>query len=336
MNKIAKFSKAINMLDSVYKLASCTSVIDSDSTLVKAGANANELIIPKLTMDALADYSRSNGYASGDVTFTNETVTFNYDRGRRFNVDNMDNEETAQLAFGRLASEFIRTKVTPEVDAFRFATYAGAQGINVKSGTLSTGENVISELVNAASVMDNAEVASESRVLFITPTLYNDAMNVNTTVSKAVLDGFSKIVKVPQSRFYTAIDMADGITEDEKAGGYKRAAAHYELTASSPDDWSTNAAGYYTLSGGVYTPVSGSPSWEAGKYYKKVSEEGKNINFMIIEKSAVMQYPKHTVNKIITPEENQTSDSWVFCFREYGLADSYENRRSGIYLHHAV
>lgn len=100
MNNIAKFSKAINMLDGVYKLASCTSVIDSDSTLVKAGANANELIIPKLTMDALADYSRSNGYASGDVTFTNETVTFNYDRGRRFNVDNMDNEESAGLAFG--------------------------------------------------------------------------------------------------------------------------------------------------------------------------------------------------------------------------------------------
>lgn len=336
MNKIAKFSKAINMLDSVYKLASCTSVIDSDSTLVKAGANANELIIPKLTMDALADYSRSNGYAAGDVTFTNETVTFNYDRGRRFNVDNMDNEESAGLAFGRLAAEFIRTISTPELDAFRFATYAGAEGINVKSGTLSTGENVISEIVNAASVMDDAEVSPENRVLFITPTLYNAAMNVNTTVSKAVLDGFSKIVKVPQSRFYTAIDMADGISEGEKAGGYKKAAAHYELTTSSPDDWSTNSAGYFTLEGGVYTPVSGSPSWQASKYYKKVSEEGKNINFMIIEKSAVIQFPKHTVNKVVTPEENQTSDSWLFFFRAYGLADSYENRRSGIYLHHAV
>ncbi len=336
MNKIAKFSKAINMLDSVYKLASCTSVIDSDSTLVKAGANANELVIPKLTMDALADYSRSNGYASGDVTFTNETVTFNYDRGRRFNVDNMDNEESAGLAFGRLAAEFIRTISTPELDAFRFATYAGAEGINVKSGTLSTGENVISEIVTATSVMDDAEVASESRVLFITPTLYNAAMNVNTTVSKAVLDGFAKIVKVPQSRFYTAIDMADGISDGEKAGGYKRAAAHYELTASSPDDWNTNSADYFTLEGGVYTPVSGSPSWQASKYYKKVSEEGKNINFMIIEKSAVIQFPKHTVNKVVTPEENQTSDSWLFFFRAYGLADSYENRRSGIYLHHAV
>ena len=47
----------------------------------------------------------------------------NFDRGRMFTVDNMDNAETAGLAFGRLASEFIRTKVAPEVDAFRFASY---------------------------------------------------------------------------------------------------------------------------------------------------------------------------------------------------------------------
>lgn len=337
-NTIAKFSNVINKLDEVYKLASCTAILDSDSTLIKQGANANELIIPKLTMDGLADYSRSGGYVDGDVNFTNETVKFNYDRGRRFSVDNMDNEESAGLAFGRLSAEFIRTKTTPELDAFRFATYAAAEGITIKTGILSTGENVISALITAQSEMDNAEVSPENRVLFITPTLYNAAMNVNTNISKAVLDSFSKIVKVPQSRFYTAIDMADGVSDEEKAGGYTRAAAVYEITSSSPADWSTDYTSYYTLADGVYSPVTGesAPSWESGKYYKKVSEEGKNINFMIVEKSAVIQYPKHTVNKIVTPQENQSNDSWMFFFRAYGLAATYENKRSGIYLHHVV
>ncbi len=55
---------------------------------------------------------------------------------------------------------------------------------------------------------------------------------------------------------------------------------------------------------------------------------------MIIQKSAVIQYPKHTVNKVVTPEENQTDDSWLFFFRAYGLADVYENKAAGIYLHH--
>ena len=55
---------------------------------------------------------------------------------------------------------------------------------------------------------------------------------------------------------------------------------------------------------------------------------------MIIEKSAIIQYQKHMVNKIITPEENQSDDSWMFFFRAYGLAESYANKAAGIYLCH--
>lgn len=129
-NSITKFKKYIDKLDEVYQLASLTSCLDSDSTLAQAGANANEIIIPKLSMDGLADYSRNSGYVSGNVSLTNETATFNYDRGRKFDVDNMDNEESAGLSFGKLSAEFIRTKVCPEMDAFRFATYAGTSGIS--------------------------------------------------------------------------------------------------------------------------------------------------------------------------------------------------------------
>lgn len=116
-NSITKFKKYIDLLDEVYKNASKTSVLDGDSTLVRAGANANEIIVPKMSLDGLADYSRNSGYVNGDVTLTNETVQFNYDRGRAFTVDAMDNEETAGVAFGKLSSEFLRTKVVPEVDA---------------------------------------------------------------------------------------------------------------------------------------------------------------------------------------------------------------------------
>lgn len=291
-NAITKFKTYIALLDEVYKQASLTADLDSDPTLVKAGANANEIIIPKISMDGLADYSRSSGYVQGDVTLTNETVTFNYDRGRKFSVDNMDNEETVGLAFGRLSSEFIRTKSAPEQDAFRFAIYAGTTGISkVSSGaTLSSGTDVLTALITAQNKMDEDEVSPENRILYITPTLYNLAINVDTTKSKAMLDGFAKIVKVPQSRFYTAIDLKDGTTKgegvDETAGGFAKATA------------------------------------------------GKDINFMIIQKSAVIQYPKHTVNKVVTPEDNQTDDSWLFFFRAYGLADVYENKAAGIYLHH--
>jgi len=287
-NAIEKFKKYIDMLDQVYQYASVSSVLDGNNKLVRMGANANEIIIPKMTMDGLADYDRANGYVNGDVTLTNETVTFNYDRGRAFTVDAMDNEETAGIAFGQLSSEFIRTKVAPEIDAFRFAQYAGTEGITKKSAALADGPAVLEALIAAQNAMDEAEVPMESRLLFITPTLYNLVANVDTTKSKAVLNSFSSIKKVPQSRFYTAVDLFDGKGDGETAGHFAKSA------------------------------------------------DGVNINFMAIEKSAAIQYQKHVVNKVVTPEANQTSDGWKFFYRSYGITDVYENKVNGIYLHHAT
>ena len=287
-NNITKFKKYIDLLDEVYKKESLTADLDADATLVRAGANANEIVIPKISLDGLADYSRNGGYVSGDVNLTNETVAFNYDRGRKFTIDAMDNEETAGVAFGKLSSEFIRTKVVPERDAVRFATYAGTAGISkVAAGvTYADGNAWLQGIVDAVNKMDEDEVSQENRILYITPTGYNAIMAVDSYKSKEILNGFAKVVKVPQSRFYTAIDLADGTTGGETAGGYSKA------------------------------------------------DGGKDINFMIIQKDAVIQYPKHTVNKVVSPEENQTSDGWMFFFRAYGLHDVYENKVAGIYLSH--
>ena len=287
-NNITKFKKYIDLLDEVYKKESLTADLDADATLVRAGANANEIVIPKISLDGLADYSRNSGYVSGDVNLTNETVAFNYDRGRKFTVDAMDDEETAGVAFGKLSSEFIRTKVVPERDAVRFATYAGTTGISkVSAGVTYTDGNAwLAGIVNAVNKMDEDEVSQENRILYITPTGYNAIMAVDSYKSKEILNGFAKVVKVPQSRFYTAIDLADGTTGGEEAGGYTKATS------------------------------------------------GKEINFMIIQKDAIIQYPKHTVNKVVSPEDNQTSDGWMFFFRAYGLHDVYENKVAGIYLSH--
>lgn len=282
-NNIELFNQYISLLDEVYKQSSKTSVLDGDTALVQAGRSANEITIPKMTLDGLADYSRNGGYVKGDVNITYETVKFNYDRGRKFVVDEMDNEETAGLAFGKLSSEFIRTKVVPELDAFRFATYASIAGIGTSNGSLSDGSEVIAALRTATNEMDEAEVPTEQRILFITPTLHGMIADLDGYKSKEVLSRFSDVVEVPQSRFYTKIDLQDGTSAGETTGGFKT--------------------------------------------------EGNAINFMIIHTPAVIQYPKHTVNKIITPEANQDSDGWMFFYRAYGLADAYENKAAGIYVH---
>ena len=107
-NNITLFQAYLPILDEVYKRASLTSILDGAPELARQGVNANELIIQKMSMSGLADYSRNSGYVNGDVTLTNETVRCNFDRGRMFQVDYLDNVETAAIAYGRLAGEFTR------------------------------------------------------------------------------------------------------------------------------------------------------------------------------------------------------------------------------------
>lgn len=284
-NNISLFKKYVPLLDEVYKNAALTSVLDSDESLAQAGANANEIIIPKISMDGLGDYDRNSGYTNGDVTLTNETVKFNYERGRMFSIDAMDDEETAGIAYGKLSSEFIRTQVAPEGDAFRFATYAGVSGVGSASGSLADGAAVVAALRAAINEMDEAEVPFEQRYLFITPTLKGMIEDLDTTKSREVLSRFAGVVSVPQTRFYTAIDLKSG-KDGEAAGGYVKNA------------------------------------------------NGKDINFMVVHKGAVMQYNKHIAPKVVTPEANQNADAWKFGYRKYGLADVYENKVAGIYVHH--
>lgn len=224
-NTIELAKKYIPMLDEVYKNASLTAKLDGAPELAQQGANANELIVPMLDMQGLGDYDRNSGYASGNVTMTNETVKCNFDRGRMFTVDNMDNAETAGLAFGRLAGEFIRTKVVPELDAFRFASYCGKSGITKKEETLNDGAAVLAALRVAITAMDEAEVPMEDRHLFITPTLDGMIADLDTTKSREILARFASKTLVPQTRFYTAIDQKDGHTGGQEAGGYTKASS---------------------------------------------------------------------------------------------------------------
>ncbi len=285
-NTINLAKKYSGLLDEVYMNSAVTSVLESPSYLAREGANTNEIVIPKLDMDGLADYDRTTGYVEGDVSLTWETKSFNYERGRMFSVDNMDNEETQNAAFGRLAGEFLRTKAAPEIDAFRFASYARTPGIGIASGTIASGEEAVAAIRQAVSNMDEAEVPADERILFITPSLKGLIEDMDTTKSRAVFAGFADVISVPQTRFYTSIVLYNGTAEDEPDGGYAKAS------------------------------------------------DGKDINFMIIDKNAVIQFTKNIVPKIIPPALNPDADSWKYGYRSYGLCAVFDNKTSGVFVHH--
>lgn len=231
-NNITLSKNYVALLDEVYKKASLTSVLTSDSSLIRMGNNAKEIVIPKMDMDGLKNYTRNSGYTAGDVKLEWETRTFNYDRGIKFLVDKMDNEESIELAFGRLGAQFQRTKVAPEADAYTLSTLATKATANISEYTLTTGENVLDALRTEQNKMDEDEVPSESRILFITPTLLRLAKSLDTYKNMGVLDEFAQVISVPQKRMYTSIELIDDAQNDadnNMKGGYKKGSSATEL-----------------------------------------------------------------------------------------------------------
>lgn len=205
-NNITLVTKFQPLLDEVYQAASLTG--DLENSAVKFDGSKTVKVL-KLTVPPLVTYTRNSGYTSGDVTADWEAFTLTQDRGTEFSVDAMDDEETLSMTFGNASSEFIRRSVTPQVDAYRFATMASAEGIGAASAAITTGDAAIKAISAGMTAMDEAEVTQEGRILYITPTLYQLISDMETYKSKNILARFSKIVQVPSARFYTGVDISD-------------------------------------------------------------------------------------------------------------------------------
>lgn len=218
MNNIEISTIYLPKLDQVYKNEAKTSILDGDETTVQKGLNG-EIKVAKLNMDGLGDFDRSSGYTRGSTKFVWETVKYDKERSQDLRIDRLDNQEALGLPFAKLSGEFVRTKVVPETDAARIAKIASVEGISEKEETLNDGASVVSALRACTNKMDEDEVSTENRILFITPTLKGMVDDLDTNKSKKVLERFATIIEVPQTRMYTAITLNDGKTNY----GYKKA-----------------------------------------------------------------------------------------------------------------
>ena len=288
---IALAQKFQPILDEIYKRESLTARLDSLTKPVNF-AGANVVSIFKTDPIGLGKYSRVSGYPAGQVVGTWETLQLATERGRSFVIDRMDDEETLGMAFGTLASEFIRTEVAPELDAYRFSKYASTASINAATPATLTADTIIGAIDAAKLELDKDEVPAEGRILYISDTclgylegkVSRFLSNENNVDKRVMRYSGMDVVMVPQGRFYKGVTLDDGATVN--AGGYA-----------------------------------------------KHAETGKDINFMVIHPSSVIQVVKHDSLKVFTPDENQTTDGWLIQYRIYHDAFVQANKLNGIYLH---
>lgn len=227
-NTIALASKFAPILDEIYRTFSLTSFLDAATKPVDF-AGVNEVKVFKISMTGLGNYSRATGYPAGDVTGSWETIQLAYERGRSFSVDAMDNEESLGMAFGKLVREFMETQVVPEVDAIRFSKYASWAGIQEATpADLATAADVLAAIDAGSQLLDDEEVPTEGRQLFISTKL---GRLLNASVTRSLenqreverrlqrLDELT-IRRVPQGRLIKGITLDAGATTG--AGGYSK------------------------------------------------------------------------------------------------------------------
>lgn len=228
-NSIGLASEYVPLLDEVYKASSKTAILDTAQDRVRWSDEYHTFYLFETDMVGLGDYDRNDGFVRGDVTAQWRAYAPQWDRGRQFLVDRIDNAESMGMAFGTLAGEFMRTKVVPETDAVRFAAYSKGAADSMKTAeSISTGSAAVAAIDLGTEKLDNAEVPYEGRLLFVNPTMYrlikagitrmvmNDENDINYNVE---FYNDMRVITVPSGRFNTAITLAQPTAHDG-AGGY--------------------------------------------------------------------------------------------------------------------
>lgn len=225
-----------NELDKAMLAESCTGWMESNAGMIKYLGGA-DVKIPSIVLQGLADYDREKGYTQGALSVSWQLVQMTQDRGRSFNLDANDVDETNfVLSAGNVMSEFQRTKVIPEVDAYRIAKLVNEAGENKRTYTAAAA-SILKELKDdITAVRDKIGDAEPLVCLMSIPVngiLDNsdklsknlDVMNFERGEAHMQVKGIDgvPILRVPSSRMYSAItttaDGEGGFTKGESAVG---------------------------------------------------------------------------------------------------------------------
>lgn len=185
---------------------------------------AHTVAVWKIGTVALNDYSRNRDSTFSesvetlsrygkliDLSAQTEELLLSKDRSFIFNIDRLDEDETAgQVAAASALARELREVVIPEVDAYVYNVMATKAGTKATAAAL-TKENVYTSILAGSEVLDAAEVPDTDRVLVVTPATYTllkqstafDSTDVGAEMKLkgvvGVIDGMN-VVKVPASR----------------------------------------------------------------------------------------------------------------------------------------
>lgn len=281
-----QYSQQFQTVLDAQMLASATSAfMEANAGQVKYDGG-DTVHIPEISMQGLAKYDRDEGFNQGSVTLKFNPYKMTQDRGRTFQLDSMDVNETNFVATaGTVMGEFQRTQVIPEIDSYRYSKIAALATAENKVTTGFTPavatilEKLEAEITEIQDVVGEEEglivvMSTKLRTILNNADKFNRYLNVaefkngsiNTTV-KSFND--IPILGVPSARMKTAYVFNDGKTANQQAGGFK------------------------------------------------ADTGAKDINWIIMPQRAPIAVSKTDKVRVFTPDINQKADAWKIDYRKY-------------------
>lgn len=302
INTLATATNFQKALDVLAVREAVTGWMEANAGKVKYTGGA-EVKIPKMSVQGLGDYDRDNGYLMGSATLEYETKKMTQDRGRKFQLDSMDVDETNFVTTASsVMGEFQRTKVIPEIDAYRLskiateainANVAGMVQYGYTPGAANTSAlRKVKEGIAAIRDLgyDGPLVvhATDSFILELELELANKISTVNFKkggiITKVPAVDEVPIIPTPANRLVTAIKLNDGKTSGQEKGGFEKGAT------------------------------------------------AKDINFEIMPLKTPVAISKQDKMRIFDPNTNQKADAWAMDYRRFHDLWILENKVNSIYV----
>lgn len=274
--------------------------MELNSSLIRYTGGA-EVKIPVLDMDGLAEYDRVTGFVQGSVDLKWQTKEMTMDRGRQFTFDEHEvNDTNFVLTASTVMGEFQRTKVVPEIDAYRYSSIA-AQAIaksRVSYGYTPDENTVLKKLYyDVATVQD---VVGDVPLVITMSRMVAAIFDTSKEISKSIsamdfkqgditlrtqsLNGEHPIIRVGSQRMKTKYVFGDGTTSGQEKGGFTAAA------------------------------------------------DAKDINWIITPRTGPIAVSRTDKMRVFDPETNQKGRAWLLDYRRFHDLWMKENASSGIFV----
>lgn len=290
-NTIEKVALIQTTLDKAMIQGAVTGFMEGNvGNLIYKGGD--EVKIPMIDMDGLANYNRQSGFVDGDVSLAYQTMKMTQDRGRGFTVDPNDIDESGVLdLMSQLTGEFQRTKVVPEVDAYRISKVVQlTPAANRTVYTPAAGTILKKMTEDIGAVRD--EIGSDEQLVMLVSTPVSTILNTSTELGKKL-----DVTDFMRGEITTKVKALDSVPL---------------LVAPSAR---------------MFSRITLLPDGKGG--FTK-AEGAAAINYIIMPRSAAIAVSKTDNMRLFDPQTWQKAHAWHMDYRKFHDIWIPKNRLAGI------